>query len=104
MDRPINAPSQQSTGLRPALGVVRLTVIGWPGYLASLLERFKISVPYALSMAPIAGDGFDTLRLTGAIMNRPATVPMAILQRIGENRKGNRRSIRTPFDRARPCT
>ncbi len=56
--------------------------VGWSGYFASLLKSFNIFVPYALSVAPIAGDGFGTLHLTGAIMNLPATALVAILSMV----------------------
>ncbi len=46
--------------------------VGWSGYFVSLLNNAGLSIPAALSDAPIAGMGFDELHLTGAIVNLPA--------------------------------
>ncbi|MGH6870312.1 MAG: amino acid permease [Rhizomicrobium sp.] len=52
---------------------------GWSGYLVSLLNDFGIHLPASLTMAPFAGNGFDNIHLTGALINVPAVALIAIL-------------------------
>jgi len=52
---------------------------GWSGYLVSLLSDFGIHMPDALVNSPIAGTGIADLHLTGAIINLPAVLLIALL-------------------------
>src|SRR5579872_3655710 len=65
------------------LFAVATVSVGWSGYVLSLLDQFGIHLPYALSHAPfaqggMAGDSFSIVR-TGAILNVPAVVIVAVL-------------------------
>ena len=52
---------------------------GWSGYLVSLLNDFNIHLPPALTMAPIAGNGFSEIHRTGALFNVPAVLLVVVL-------------------------
>jgi APA family basic amino acid/polyamine antiporter len=55
--------------------------VGWSGYLLNFLDLFGIHLPYALSHSPFAQtalDSYDVMR-TGAILNVPAVVIVAVL-------------------------
>ncbi|HSM95780.1 MAG TPA: amino acid permease [Rhizomicrobium sp.] len=52
---------------------------GWSGYLVSLLNDFGIHLPMAFASAPLAGNGFDNIHLTGAVFNLPAVALVAVL-------------------------
>ncbi|HVC30214.1 MAG TPA: amino acid permease [Steroidobacteraceae bacterium] len=58
--------------------------VGWSGYLLNFLELFNIHLPYALSHAPFAqasADSYSVIR-TGAILNVPAVIIVAVLATI----------------------
>ncbi len=66
------------------LFAVATVSVGWSGYVLSLLDQFGIHLPYALSHAPFsqgAPDSFSVVR-TGAILNIPAVVIVAVLATI----------------------
>ena len=52
--------------------------VGWSGYLVSFLKGIGISMPEALTQAPVAAVG-GTLALTGAIINLPAVLVVVFL-------------------------
>ncbi len=52
---------------------------GWSGYLVSLLNDFHIHLPTAFTSAPLAGNGFNNIHLTGALFNLPAVALIALL-------------------------
>jgi basic amino acid/polyamine antiporter, APA family len=47
---------------------------GWSGYFVSFLTHFGLTIPPALTNAPLAGTGLEALHFTGAIVNLPAVV------------------------------
>ncbi|HEX7375101.1 MAG TPA: amino acid permease, partial [Steroidobacteraceae bacterium] len=55
--------------------------VGWSGYLLNFLDLFGIHLPYALSHSPFAQAGLDSYNVihTGAILNVPAVVIVAVL-------------------------
>jgi APA family basic amino acid/polyamine antiporter len=53
--------------------------VGWSGYFASFLAHFGIVIAPALTNAPLAGTGLESLHLTGALLNLPAVVLIFIL-------------------------
>jgi basic amino acid/polyamine antiporter, APA family len=58
--------------------------VGWSGYLLNLLDIFHIHLPYALSNAPFAQASLDSYNVirTGAVLNVPAVIIVAILASI----------------------
>jgi len=65
------------------LFAVATVSVGWSGYAISLLEQLHIHIPAALANAPI-DQGADALhlRLTGAIINLPAILIVAVIATI----------------------
>ncbi|MGH8289816.1 MAG: amino acid permease [Steroidobacteraceae bacterium] len=66
------------------LFAVATVSVGWSGYLVNLLDMYGIHLPYALSHAPFgqaAVDRYNVVR-TGAILNVPAVVIVAVLATI----------------------
>jgi APA family basic amino acid/polyamine antiporter len=58
--------------------------VGWSGYLLNFLDLFGMHLPYALSHAPFAqatADSYNLIR-TGAILNVPAVIIVAVLATI----------------------
>jgi APA family basic amino acid/polyamine antiporter len=53
--------------------------VGWSGYFASFLQHFGIVIAPALTNAPLAGTGLESLHLTGAILNLPAVILIFVL-------------------------
>ncbi|CAB3786388.1 amino acid permease [Pararobbsia alpina] len=53
--------------------------IGWSGYVVSFLHGFGIEVPNALSTAPFAFDTVSRWTQTGAILNIPAMLIVAVI-------------------------
>ncbi|MGH8302682.1 MAG: amino acid permease [Steroidobacteraceae bacterium] len=58
--------------------------VGWSGYLLNFLDLFSIHLPYALSHSPFAQTAIDSYAVmrTGAILNVPAVVIVAVLATI----------------------
>ena len=53
--------------------------VGWSGYFVALMEKLGIHLPAALVNAPYQVEGTSTLVATGAILNVPAVVLVAIM-------------------------
>ena len=53
--------------------------VGWSGYVVSFLKDFGIVLPPSLTSAPFAYDAVKGLYLTGAIVNAPAILIVAVL-------------------------
>ncbi|GAA0559767.1 amino acid permease [Rhizomicrobium electricum] len=53
--------------------------VGWSGYFVSFLQHFGVVIAPALTNAPLAGTGLESLHLTGALLNLPAVVLIFIL-------------------------
>ncbi len=53
--------------------------VGWSGYFASFLQHFGIVIAPALTNAPLAGTGLESLHLTGALLNLPAVILIFVL-------------------------
>jgi APA family basic amino acid/polyamine antiporter len=53
--------------------------VGWSGYFVSFVSHFGIRVPAELVNAPIGGGSLGDLHLTGALINLPAVLLIAIL-------------------------
>lgn len=53
--------------------------VGWSAYMVSLLEQLGVHLPAALTQAPFAKGEGHGLRLTGALINLPAVLIVAIM-------------------------
>lgn len=53
--------------------------VGWSGYVVNLLEEFGLHLPAALTNAPVAKAADHSLVATGAIVNLPAVLIVAVL-------------------------
>ncbi len=53
--------------------------VGWSGYVVSILKDFGIHMPAALSNAPFSYDPVTGLSVTGAIVNLPAVLIIALM-------------------------
>jgi APA family basic amino acid/polyamine antiporter len=52
--------------------------VGWSGYFVELMAQMGITLPKALSSAPIAMTSFEDISLTGSFLNLPAMAVIAI--------------------------
>ena len=66
-----------------SLFAVATVSVGWSGYVVSLLDQLHLHIPAALSHAPL-DQGADALhlRFTGAIVNLPAILIVAVIATI----------------------
>src|SRR5947208_4218848 len=65
------------------LFAVATVSVGWSGYLVSLLEQVGVHLPTYLSTAPFAkGAGDFDIVTTGALINLPAVIIVAVLASI----------------------
>jgi len=53
--------------------------VGWSGYVVNLLEDFGLHLPAALTSAPIEKAADHSLQATGALINLPAVLIVAVL-------------------------
>jgi len=53
--------------------------VGWSGYVVNLLEELGLHLPAAFTNAPVAKSADHTLVATGAIINLPAVLIVAVL-------------------------
>jgi APA family basic amino acid/polyamine antiporter len=53
--------------------------VGWSGYVVNLLEEFGVHLPAQLVNAPVGKTASHTLQATGAIVNLPAVLIVAVL-------------------------
>jgi APA family basic amino acid/polyamine antiporter len=53
--------------------------VGWSGYVVNLLEEFGLQLPAALTNAPVAKAADHSLVATGALVNLPAVLIVAVL-------------------------
>lgn len=53
--------------------------VGWSGYVVNLVEELGIDLPAALTSAPVGKTAAHTLEATGAIVNLPAVLIVAVL-------------------------
>src|ERR1051326_94345 len=54
------------------LAAASTVAVGWSGYFVALMGEAGITIPKALSSAPIAMNSFEDISMTGAFLNLPA--------------------------------
>src|SRR5689334_8533304 len=60
------------------LAAASTVAVGWSGYFVELMAQAGITIPKALSSAPIAMNSFEDISATGAIINVPAMAVVAL--------------------------
>src|SRR5579871_555992 len=60
------------------LAAASTVAVGWSGYFVELMAQAGITIPKALSSAPIAMNSFEDISTTGAFLNVPAMFVVAI--------------------------
>jgi APA family basic amino acid/polyamine antiporter len=60
------------------LAAASTVAVGWAGYLVQLLSQLGITIPQALSSAPLAMTSLTDISFTGAILNLPAMAVIAL--------------------------
>ena len=60
------------------LAAASTVAVGWAGYLVQLLSQLGITIPRALSTAPLAMTSLTDISFTGAFLNLPAMAVIAL--------------------------